>query len=73
MITIIIDDDGNDIQRLDSTVERFFLHGLAESTRKTYNSAKRIYSESAAKHGFQPLPASEHQLWLPGRGQAVSN
>ena len=62
---IIIDyvgDDGNDIQRLDSTVERYFLHGLAESTRKTYNLAKRRYSEFASKHGFQPLPASEHQL-----------
>ena len=65
MIIIIIDyvgDGGNDIQRLDSTVERYFLHGLAESTRKTYNSAKRRYSEFASKHGFQPLPASEHQL-----------
>ena len=65
MIIIIIDyvgDGGNDIQRLDSTVEHYFLHGLAESTRKTYNSAKRRYSEFAAKHGFQPLPASEHQL-----------
>ena len=40
MIIIIIDyvgDGGNDIQRLDSTVERYFLHGLAESTRKTYD------------------------------------
>ena len=65
MIIIIIDyvgDGGNDIQRLDSTVERYFLHGLAESTRKTYNLAKRRYSEFASKHGFQPLPASEHQL-----------
>ena len=65
MIIIIIDyvgDGGNDIQRLDSTVERYFLRGLAESTRKTYNSAKRRYSEFAAKHGFQPLSASEHQL-----------
>ena len=52
----------NDIQWLDSTVERYFLHGLAESTRKTYNSAKRRYSEFASKHGFLPLPASEHQL-----------
>ena len=43
-------------------MERYFLHGLAESTRKTYNSAKRRYAEFAAKHGFQPLPASEHQL-----------
>ena len=43
-------------------MEHYFLHGLAESTRKTYNSAKRRYSEFAAKHGFQPLPASEHQL-----------
>ena len=62
MIIIIIDyvgDGGNDIQRLDSTVERYFLHGLAESTRKTYNLAKRRYSEFASKH---PLPASEHQL-----------
>ena len=33
-------------------MERYFLHGLAESTRKTYNSAKRRYSEFAAKHGF---------------------
>ena len=65
MIIIIMDyvgDGGNDIQRLDSTVERYFLHGLAESTRKTYNLAKRRYSEFASKHGFQPLPASEHQL-----------
>ena len=57
MIIIIIDyvgDGGNDIQRLDSTVERYFLHGLAEFTRKTYNS----HSEFAAKHWFQPLPAS---------------
>ena len=32
MIIIInnIGDGGNDIQRLDSTVERYFLHGLAE-------------------------------------------
>ena len=43
-------------------MEHYFLHGLAESTRKTYNSAKRRYSEFASKHGFQPLPASEHQL-----------
>ena len=43
-------------------MERYFLHSLAESTRKTYNLAKRKYSEFAAKHGFQPLPASEHQL-----------
>ena len=49
---------GNDIQRLDSTVECYFLHGLAEST----NSAKRRYSQFAVKHEFQPLPASEHQL-----------
>ena len=64
MIIIIdyVGDGGNDIQRLDSTVERYFLHGLAESTRKTCNSAKRRYSEFAAKHGFQPLSASEHQL-----------
>ena len=53
-----VGDGGNDIQRLDSTVERYFLHGLAESTRKTYNSAKRRYSEFAK----YPLPASEHQL-----------
>ena len=68
MIIIIIDyvgDGGNDMQSLDSTVERYFLHGLAESTRKIYNLAKRRYSEFASKHGFQPLPASEHQL--PGR------
>ena len=39
-----------------------FLHGLAESTRKTYNLAKRRSSEFASKHGFQSLPASEHQL-----------
>ena len=63
MINNYVGDGGNDIQRLDSTVERYFLHGLAESTRKTYNSAKRRYSEFAAKHGFQPLPASNHQLY----------
>ena len=74
MIIIIIDcvgDGGNDIQRLDSTVERYFLHGLAELTRKTYNSAKRRNSEFAAKHGFQPA-MSICKLPGRGRGQAVS-
>ena len=63
MIIIIIDyigDGGNDIQRLDSTVEHYFLHGLAESTRKTYNSAKRRYSEFAAKHGLQQNMGFSH-------------
>ena len=76
MIIIIIDyvgDGGNDIQRL----ERYFLHGLAESTRKTYNLAKRRYSEFASKHGFQPLYITNLRTpamsicKLPGRGQAV--
>ena len=40
MIMDYVGDGGNDIQRLDSTVERYFLHSLAESTRKTYNLAK---------------------------------
>ena len=51
-----------DLQRLDDTVERYFRNGLAGSTRKAYDSAKRRYTEFAAKHGRQPLPASEHQL-----------
>ena len=62
MIIIIIDyvgNGGNDIQRLDSTVERYFLHGLAESTRKDLQLGQEKF---ASKHGFQPLPASEHQL-----------
>ena len=67
-----VGDDGNDIQRLDSTVEHYFLHSLAESTRKTYNSAKRRYSEFAAKHGFQPFRAPAMSICkLPGRGHST--
>ena len=79
MIIIIIDyvgDGGNDIQRLDSTVERYFLHGLAELTRKTYNSAKRrkilrVCSKTWVS-AITSLRASAMSICkLPGRGQAV--
>ena len=55
MIIIIIDyvgDGGNDIQRVDSTVERYFLHGLAESTRKTYNLAREDTQSLHQNMGF---------------------
>ena len=70
---MIIDDGGNDIQRLDSTVERYFLHGLAVHLRfsgrrfsgvdqKDLQLGQEKILRVCSKHGFQPLPASEHQL-----------
>ena len=56
-----------DIQELDTAVEFFFRNGLAESTQRSYNSAKRRYIHFCKSHNMSPIPASERQL-----GQYVS-
>ena len=38
------------------------LNGLAESTRKTYSSAKKCYREFCMRKQLNPLPASESHL-----------
>ncbi len=43
-------------------MEFYFLNGLAESTRKTYDSAKKRYREFCTSKQFCLLPASESQL-----------
>ncbi len=43
-------------------MEFYFLNGLAESTRKTYDSAKKCYREFCTSKQFCLLPASESQL-----------
>ena len=48
-------------------MEFFFRNGLAESTQRSYNSAKRQYIHFCKSHNMSPIPASERQL-----GQYVS-
>ena len=43
-------------------MEHYFHHGLAESSRHSYNSAKTRYVDFCLDAGFLPVPASEHQL-----------
>ena len=45
-------------------MEFYFQNGLAVSTRKAYNSAKKRYHEFCASKGLVPLPSSEQQLCL---------
>lgn len=47
---------------LDTAVEFFVCNGLAPSTVKMYNSAKRQYLEFCLKRNVSPLPISEELL-----------
>lgn len=47
---------------MDRTVEFYFLHGLASSTRKACTSAKKRYVLFCRDKGLTPLPAPENQL-----------
>ena len=47
---------------MDNFVEFYFQHGLAQSTQKTYMSAKRRYVNFCHTHHLEPLPASEQRL-----------
>ena len=51
-----------DIQALDRAVDRHFQNGLASSTQRTYNSAKRRYLQFCKDKRICPLPAPERQL-----------
>ncbi len=51
-----------DLQALDRSVEFYFQNGLASSTQKAYNSAKKRYIQFCSGRGLTPLPASEDQL-----------
>ena len=82
MIIIIIDyvgDGGNDIQRLDSTVECYFLHGLARFSGVNQKDL-RLGQEKILRvcikiwvPAITSLRTSAMSICkLPGRGQAVS-
>ena len=43
-------------------MEHYFRNGLAASTQKTYNSAKKRYLNFCREKVLSPLPASENQL-----------
>ncbi len=43
-------------------MEFFFRNGLAESTQRAYNSAKRRYIHFCHDHNLAPIPSSEQQL-----------
>lgn len=47
---------------MDRAVDFYFQHGLASSTQRTYNSAKKRYVLFCSTKGLVPLPAHEHQL-----------
>ncbi len=51
-----------DIEVLDQSVDFYFRNGIAGSTQKSYNSAKRRYSRFCVENNFPPLPTSEHLL-----------
>ena len=51
-----------DVQALDRAVELYFSEGLASSTRKAYNSAKKRYAVFCRERRLTPLPVTEHQL-----------
>ena len=59
--------------KLDEAVDFYFRRGLANSTQRTYLSAKKRYVQFCTKHDFVPLPVSEQQLsqyiaWLANQG-----
>ena len=43
-------------------MEQLFTHGLADSTQRSYASAKRRYLQFCSLHNVSPLPTSEHLL-----------
>ena len=43
-------------------MEFYFLNGIAASTRKTYDAAKRRYKQFCARRGVPPLPVTETYL-----------
>ena len=51
-----------DIQALVRAVDLYFQNGLASSTQRTYNSAKRRYLQFFKDKHICPLPAPERQL-----------
>lgn len=62
-----------DISEVDRTVEFYFLQGLAPSTRRTYNSAKKLYINFCGKWKISPIPTSEHLLChLISSGKCIS-
>lgn len=43
-------------------MEQYFRNGLAPSTQRAYNSAKKRYLQFCKDNSFSPLPAPEQQL-----------
>ena len=43
-------------------MEFYFCNGLTAATQRSYNSAKRRYTQFCQSQGLRPTPASEHQL-----------
>ena len=50
------------MQGLDRAVDFYFQNGLAPSTRRVYNSAKKCYLSFCQDKDLLPIPASEQQL-----------
>ena len=62
-----------DTTKLDKAVDFYFRKGLANSTQRTYLSAKKRCIQFCLKHEFVPLPVSAQQLcqytaWLANQG-----
>ena len=75
MIIIIIDyvgDGGNDIQRLDSTVERYFLRFSGVNQKDLQLSQEKILRVCSKTWVSAIRTPAMSICKLPGRGQAVS-
>ena len=69
---------GLDLSALDRTVDQYFRRGIAPSTTRTYDSAKRRYLHFCTSYHLHPLPLSETILsrfvaHLANEGLAPSN
>ena len=53
-----------DVQKLETAAEFYFDKGLADSTKKSYMSARNRYVKFSAGISLSNLPLSEHKLCL---------
>ena len=53
-----------DVRKLEETAQGYFDKGLAESTKKSYSSARNRYLAFCTESALDPFPVNEHKLSL---------
>jgi hypothetical protein len=53
-----------DMRKLEKTAQGYFDKGLAESTKKSYSSARNRYLAFCTESALDPFPVNEHKLGL---------